>query len=175
MKNNLEQFFSETDFDIYEPQIGHKNRFLEKLQTPKKKKKSFAWLGIAVSITLLIGFFGGIFYQNLQYDLKDVSLEMAETQNFFVATINNDLKKINSYRNPKTTKIIDDAIIRLNDLEKAYKILQKDLKTTDNQKIIIINMIQNYQKRLEILQNVLEVLKQQEKPFNLKFNKDEIS
>ncbi len=175
MKNNLEQFFSETNFDIYEPQIGHKNRFLEKLQTSQKTKKSFSWLGIVASVALLISFLGGMFYQNMQYDLKDVSSEMAETQNFFMATINNDLKKIKSYRNPKTDKIIDDAIIRLNDLEKAYNILQKDLKTTDNQKIIILNMIQNYQQRLEILENVLEVLKQQENTFNLKFNKNEIS
>ncbi len=172
--NNLELFFSENDFDIHEPTAGHQNRFLEKLQAPKKKKKTLIWWGAVASIALLLGFFGGRFYQNQSYDLRNISAEMAETQDFFVMSINDNLKKINQYRNPQTAKIIDDAVDELNELETQYKKLQKELKITDNQKIIVLNMIQNYQQRIEILQNVLEIIKLQKQLFNPNFNSDEI-
>ncbi len=174
MKDNLEHFFSETNFDVYEPKSGHKSRFLERLQKPKKKSKSLVWIGVAASILLFIGFLGGKFYQNQPYDLRNISSEMAETQDFFTASIHTDLREVNKYRNPQNSAIIDDAISNLEDLEKDYKVLRAELKTTDNQKIIILNMIRNYQQRLEILQNVLKILEEQKNQFHLKPDSYEI-
>lgn len=158
MNDKLHTYFTENDFDIHNPNNGHENRFLEKLQHSKKKTFSFKWLGVAASILLLLGFYLGNMHQKDQYDLKNVSPKMAEAQSFFVSTINQELKEIEKYRNLETEKLIEDALEEIEELEDEYKTFKIDLKTQGNQRLKIKAMINNYQQRLEVLERLLEQL-----------------
>lgn len=157
----MENYFKNNNFDIHEPITGHENRFLEKLQG-KKKKSSFSksWLGIAASVILIIGFMLGKYQKDKEFDLKNVSTEMAEAQEFFNATITSDLIKIEELKTPETKIIIEQALTKLEDLEKQYQVLKNDSKNNENIKITIMEMIRNYQHRLQILENLLKVLEQ---------------
>ena len=159
MKDNFTDFFSENNFDIHEPLPNHEARFLLKLQQQQQKKKtksfSWKWMSIAASILLFIGFSLGSFHQQKQYDLATVSPKMKEAQNFFVTTIKQELIEVEKYRTHDTENIINDALLRIKELEDNYSTFKKELQTQENERHIIQRMITNYQQRLNVLENLL--------------------
>ncbi len=155
MEDKLRKFVLENDFDIHETEVGHEDRFLRKLNRQKNNKKSnfsWKWLSIAASILLLIGFYlGSTFKENDNL----ISSEMAETELFFINTINQELKEIEGHRNIETESIIEDALEQIEELEDQFKNFRKELKNIGNEKQIIQSMIGNYQQRLQILESLL--------------------
>jgi len=81
---------------------------------------------------------------------------MSETQDFFTATIQAELRKINQEKSPVTEKLIEDALNSIESLEKEYENLKISLTDNGNDQRIIYAMINNFQSRIDILNNVLE-------------------
>ncbi|TDQ29756.1 hypothetical protein [Tenacibaculum caenipelagi] len=174
MEDKLHQFFKENDFDVFEPHQGHLNRFQRKLKQPRKKRTPIFWMSAAASIVLILGFYLGSYQQKKTYDLADVSPKMAEAQNFFVTTINQELKEVEQYRNIETETIIEDSLNEIEELEDQYGSLLKELSKRENKHQIIREMIQNYQQRLDVLERLLLQLEQQQNPAKLELKDDEI-
>ena len=65
-----------------------------------------------------------------------------------------------SHRNLETESVIEEALEQLEELEDDYKSFMTELNNSSNSKLIINAMIKNYQKRLEILENVLNRIEQ---------------
>ena len=165
MEDKLHTIFSENNFDVHEPHSGHLKRFERKLNNPHKlNKTSWKWLSVAASVVLLIGFWLGNSHQNQQLDLADVSPKMEEAQNYFVATINQEIQELEKYRNLETETIIENALEELEELEDNYKTMIIELNKNGYDKRLIHEMINNYQQRLEILHNVLEQIETLKKP-----------
>ena len=165
MKDKLENIFKEKNFDFAEPNIGHFERFEARLSqqnkiTKKTVKTQWYWLAIAASVLLFFGYWMG--NQNMQngLELADVSPKMEETQNFYLATIHNEIKQIESEKTPENQIIIDDAFVQLEMLEKAYQNLTLELKESNQDKRVIYAMISNFQQRLEVLQNLMNQLEE---------------
>ncbi|WP_299061592.1 hypothetical protein [uncultured Polaribacter sp.] len=171
MEDKLHQFFSENNFDFKEPNAGHLERFERKLNYPKQKKNSWKWLSVAASVVLVLGFWLGSNHQKRQLDLADVSPKMEEVQNYFVSTINQEIKTLESNRNLETETIIEHALEELEELEDSYKVFIVDLNKNGKQRSVISAMIKNYQRRLDILE---ETLNQIDKLKNLNNIQDEI-
>ena len=175
MKDKLHDFFEENDFDILEPHSGHLHRFQRKLDLHNKpKKNSWLWLSAAASVVLLLGFYLGNLQQNNTYDLANVSPKMAEAQNFFVSTINQELKEIEKFRTVETEVLIEDTLDQIEELEEQYKIFLTELKNNENKRQVIKGMIANYQQRLTLLENLLNTLENQENPSNFEITYNEI-
>ncbi|MFN0729013.1 hypothetical protein [Polaribacter gochangensis] len=157
MKDQFNQFFKNTDFDIEEPRFGHLERFQDRLKNPAKKKKSFSykWMSVAASVILIVGFWLGANLTNKTLVLADVSPEMQEAEMFFVSTIKQELKTIEKFRNPTTERVIEDALNQLEKLDDKYQDLVKALNKSNNDRRVVYAMISNYQNRIEILQDVL--------------------
>lgn len=163
-QDELDTLFDRLDgeFDIHEPEIGHKARFLEKLETKtgvvSSTKKPFwkPFIGIAASIVLILSL--GIFSQEGQAanDLASVSPEMQQTQDFFTISINEELKKLNAEKSPETEALINDALKQIKILESDYDKLKTDLFESGNDKRVIHAMIANFQSRIDILNTVLD-------------------
>lgn len=156
-------------FDRVRPEItledapeGHTHRFVdrlnnEKANTAKQKKLFWKPLSIAASVIVLLGI-GILLLKPVapeEIDLASVSPEMQETQSFFTMTIHQELEKLKSIETADTKKLVDDALKQLVILEKEYSKLKIDLKTSGNNKLVIHGMINNFQKRIEILQDVI--------------------
>lgn len=174
MQNNLEQIFKnlEGKLDIEEPNIGHFNRFETKLQVPKKRK-IWAKLSLISAAASIILFFGIWLGNNLNkpkgIELASVSTKMEETQNYFLVNIKTELEKIQKEQATDTEKVILDALKQLKKLEINYSDLTFELKENRNDKRIIHAMINNFQQRIELLQNVLEeieIIKQEKQKTN---------
>jgi hypothetical protein len=180
MKDNLENRFKniENQFDLEEPNLGHFNRFEAKLITEKPKnssKKIIKFIGgiaVAASIILFIGIWIGSSYSTKGIELASVSTEMAETQSYFVITLQKELATVENKRTKDTEKIIDDGLEQLNKLETEYKALTLELKESAEDKRIIYAMISNFQQRIEVLQSLLlqiETIKQLKTENNEKY------
>lgn len=161
-KDTLTTLFKELEgrFDTEEPHADHRDRFLEKLQQVEKpvQTKTSNWrklLAVAASIVLVVMV---MLTRNSSPELKelaDVSPEMEKTQDFFTSTINRELFQIQEKATPENQELIDDAIIRLGQLEEAYESLKNDLVNSGEDKRVIYAMIENFQNRIDLLQQVL--------------------
>jgi cytoskeletal protein RodZ len=156
MEDKLPAFFTENNFDTQEPHEGHLERFQKRLENKARPKTSWKWMSIAASIILVLGFWLGENHQKNQIDLADISPKMEEVQNYFVSTINRELKELEKTRSLETETTIEHALDELQELEESYALFVKDLTRNGLQKKIIAAMIANYQQRLEILENVLK-------------------
>ncbi len=166
-KNNIEDLFESLkgEFDVNEPNEGHENRFLEKLNTNdsasvnSEKSSGFNWkpfLAIAASLVICFAVFTTSQSEPEVLDLANVSPELSETQDFFTATIEAELKKLDKERSPLTKQIITDALEQIELLENDYKKLKTDLTESGKDQRVIYAMISNFQSRIDILNYVLE-------------------
>jgi len=165
-EKNIDKLFErlQHDFDVEEPNANHNKRFLDKLNNSQEidtsiKRNTNFWkplMGIAASIALVITLFVNIQPGANSKELASVSPEMAETENFFTTTIALELSKINDESSPESELLIKDTMIQMQNLEKQYELLKKDLKESGNDKRVIYAMISNFQNRIDLLQNTLE-------------------
>ena len=166
---NLEQYFDKNKemFDAYEPTEGHFERFRARLESRDSSsggRSSFSYyiMAVAASVLLVFGYWLGNFNSNKGIELADVSPQMEETQNFYVSTIRKEMETISGKRTEENTRIIDDAFKQLEILEANYQKLTLELKESGADKRVIHAMITNCQKRLYVLENLMDRLEELE-------------
>jgi len=129
-KDNLNTLFKslEKDFDIEMPDLGHEQRFLNKLNPESNVFENNSgrsiwrpFVGIAASIALLISLFIGFQQDSTTNDLASISPEMANTQSFFTNAIAEELDKLEAETSPKVQILIKDAMIQMEILENDYE------------------------------------------------------
>ncbi len=167
MKNNdFDDLFEGLNFDIEEPHSGHKERFFKKLDhrftsSEKKGKVRRLWAPvISIAASFLIAFFLlGEFLGNpaaaKNSDLASISPEMKQTQEFYTGMITRELNAIDAEKTPETEAIINDALAQMEKLENEYEALRDDLIDSGKDNRVIHAMIQNFQQRIDLLNNVL--------------------
>ena len=168
MKEKLDKIFQEkkNEFDFEEPNVGHFNRFEAKLNTKSEpvqvKKTPWHWLAIAASVLLFFGYWLGNSNSNKGLELADVSPKMEETQGFYLATIHREIEVIKKQETTQNKQIIEDAFAQLEKLENNYQKLTLELKESNEDKRVVYAMISNFQRRLEVLQNLVDRLEELE-------------
>jgi hypothetical protein len=166
-KDTIDELFDNLngEFDVNEPGQDHELRFLDKLKAndvvvnDSKKSSGFNWkpfLAIAASVVICLSVFMTTQNEPEVLDLASVSPELSETQDFFTATIENELKQLNKERSPLTDQIITDALEQIQLLETDYQHLKTDLTESGSDQRVIYAMITNFQNRIDILNIVLE-------------------
>ena len=164
-KDNLNTLFKnlEKDFDVEMPNLGHEQRFLNKLnpentaiETKPGRSLWRPFVGIAASIALLISLFIVFQQDSTTNDLASISPEMANTQSFFTNAIAEELDKLEAETSPEVQILVKDAMIQMNILENDYEKLKQNLSESGEDKRVIYAMISNFQNRIELLQNVLQ-------------------
>jgi hypothetical protein len=164
----------ENNFDIENPNLGHRQRFLDRLNN-EPQKISFIntlqshWkplMGIAASLVLLSFVFIQFTTGPAMRELASISPEMAETENFFTTTIESELERLNQEISPEYQELIVDALFQIELLEQNYQQLKIDLNESGNDTRVITAMISNYQNRIDLLQNVLDQIEQVKQELN---------
>lgn len=184
-RDNIQKLFENLngEFDVEIPNIGHEQRFLAKLKGDASKSvqlkytKSNFWkplLAVAASVILCVSILT-VFQKNSEvYDLANVSPELSKTQEFFTTAINQELASLNNERNPETESIINDALKRIDLLEKEYEKLKIDLTESGEDKRVIYAMISNFQNRIDLLQNVMKQI-EEVKQLNTNYNENHVT
>ncbi|WP_274475692.1 hypothetical protein [Mangrovimonas aestuarii] len=155
----------QNDFDILEPKSGHRQRFLDKLEQQetaiphKTRSVRMLWrpmAGIAALLALFLAIAISLNREPKLEGLAAVSPKMANTESFFVTTINEEIRLLNKEVTPQTQHFVNDALKQLEHLENEYEVLKSDLATSGNDSRVIYAMISNFQNRIDVLQTVLE-------------------
>lgn len=111
---------------------------------------------IAASIVLLLGF--SLFFlqlDNQQGDTQIVNQELNEIDSHYQLLVNNQVELIKqSLHISKADQ--DDFLSLLDDLDKEYKTLKSELKLGINNEKIIEAIINNYRKKIKLMEDLLE-------------------
>ena len=180
-KDNIDHLFGRLrgEFDVEEPQSGHQDRFLEKLNQATgvvsiQKPKPTWWkpLSIAASIALvaLLGYQAFGPQPSLREQVVEIAPEVSKTEFYFANLIEPKVQQLKDEKSPETAQLVDDTLAQLQRLQKDYKSLEQDLVNGGDSKIIMNAMIINFQTRIDLLK---EVLSQIENIKNLKSQNDE--
>lgn len=162
MKDNMERFIREqrAAFDDLEPSEKIWGQ-IEQALPQQRKARIIPWqrFAAAASVLLLVGMVGFFAFQQgkqqgVAMTLSDISEELAEAEVYYQSEIKNKTAKLAS--------LAPDHEIKY-DLEEAehYMLeLKNELKdvSPNEREIVIQAMIENYRKRLEILERVLDRL-----------------
>lgn len=180
-KKHIEELFSELSgsFDQREPADGHEVRFLKKLNKAQgtiafipRERRWWKPLAIAASIAV-IGILGvGLFLNtpSVEQQVADIAPEMPQTKIYFANLIEEQVRGMEAHRNEDTAVVIQDALRQLERLEKDYVKLEQNLIEGGNQNVILSAMIQNFQNRIDVLNNYMSKITMIN---NLKTNNDE--
>lgn len=165
----LEQIFKDNaeSFEMHNPEDGHLERFLNKLEKSHKKRNQ-AWATPFLKVAAVVVFVivsGVVGYQirNMQtnhYSLGEVSPKYREVELFYTSNINNQLNLIHqlgSFDNTQDQKILTDE---LSYMDEMYLQLEKELKLNPDDERIIQAMIEHYQVKTNILNRIIEQLYQ---------------
>lgn len=164
-RDDINKMFADLQgqFDIEQPNTGHRAKFLEKLQANDtqvvdlrpKNRNWRGFLSIAASVLVLIGV-GGFYFFNQETTVTQEDLEFAQSEQYFSNVIATQLEELNKEKTPETQKIIEDTFTQLQVLETDYNSLTIQLNEGADAKFIISAMIENFQTRLQLLEDVME-------------------
>jgi len=174
--------------------IGHEDRFAKKLEAAFKAEVAndgitkFQWFKIAAVLVAFIGvgifgYFainGNTFPQSEnemvvvenpvntnQYSLGDISPDLKKMENFYLTGINVQLASLEI--NPENSELIDGYMEQLNQLDFAYKDLNKELNSVGPTEATVIALIDNLKLRLDLLFKLKDKLKELKNQNNEQF------
>ncbi len=165
-KDTIENLFDrlKDDFDFEQPENGHQERFLSKLEQSKgivgfSKKKTSWWkpLSIAASIALLC-VLGLQLYNNqptIKEQVVEFSPEVSETEFYFASLIEEQIQVLKNEKSPENEQLVADTLKHLHNLKLDYELLEQELINGGDGKLILNAMITNFQTRIELLKEVL--------------------
>ena len=166
-KDNIETLFDrlQGEFDIYETPEGHQKRFMDRLKQQEHGTTSVnTWkkvISIAAVIAVMVTIGSFVFNNDAKAaDLASVSPEMEQTQSFFTTAINKEIQTLKSFDSPETEALINDALKQIEILEEKYQKLTVDLIDSGYDQRVVYAMINNFQKRIDLLENVNNTVKE---------------
>lgn len=155
------------EFDIYEPNDGHFERFEQKLKSINAKKKSFnfGYILKAAVVAVLVVLSGLWVYDNLDSKtrkgiaLSQISPEYGEVEMYYTHLVNQKFDEINQCQTLDSAQKIM-LTHELTEMDSIYETLKIDLTTNPTDQRVINAMIQHYQLKVEVMNQILKQLQQ---------------
>lgn len=155
-------------FDEKEPLEGHFDRFKQRLEArkPAKKVNLFMVAAAAAVAGLILTGTLGILYNNSSLNRSNsnnlslgvISPELKEVEDYYQSQINAKYNQIKSLKESSAPEIESEVNKTINDMDLGYYLLKKDLSNSPKQERIISAMIQQYQVRIDMLDQILKTL-----------------
>jgi len=163
------QEWDQYDANFDELWIGIESKLDANKDKSANGRTPWFWMKIAASVVLAVAMSWMVFsiiYLNEKnqdgYALKDISPELAETEFYYSAQINEKLKIIHA-SNADVDELVNENLALL---DSAYSDLKKDVQDNADNEEVISAMIQNYRIKLEILEDVLDEIKSKDEGQN---------
>lgn len=168
-KFDLEEFVKNNQnlFNTEEPPEGHFDRFNAKLNRKSGKSRSLLYRSMkyaAVIIFLISGFLiydqGNIFNKNdVLVENNNEEEDFSEVASYYDSQIDQKFEELNSITCKQGESQKETVNNDLNELTESYEELQSELNNNPNNPIVRSAVINNYQMRIEILDIVINKLK----------------
>jgi len=161
MERDIRDLFSKDD--VFEKEIpkNHREDFIEKLgkQQPKKyKKRSYKYLKIVASVLLIISCV--FFYKNTIAlpEKSAVEIQMQAIEKDYLINID---KEWSSFKEiAKDTILIKKYEEKLKEYDADYQKITKHLKEYPNNINVLQSLIDNLQRRLQLIKDIKEHIKE---------------
>lgn len=169
MSDRLEEFVKQhrEQFDLHEPDPSIWLRVNPANVKQEKGRRSMRWLRVAAAIAVIFaGFSAGVYFlsggraQSEQYS-SDLYQEMQETEAYYNHMVSQRYDELKPFlaENPAASEMLDSD---LEELDEVFVELKEDLKDNASNPEVIEAMILNYRVKLEILEDLLNQLKEKE-------------
>ena len=159
---NLDELFNRFSgqWDTEEPNLGHQERFIDRLSGRKKSKRKGLLYRFALPAAAAVALLTGILFTYNQSGGTDVQVaaispKTAQTQMYFASIIEKELAKVEKENSPETKKLVQDALYHMQELERDYEKITHELAEKGENKQLIHAMITNLQTRISFLEDVL--------------------
>jgi hypothetical protein len=177
MSDRLEDFVKQhsEQFDLHEPDPSIWLKIHPANQQLKQGRRPLRWLRVAAAVAMIFaGSTAGIYFlsgERAQTELSgnDLYREISESEQYYSQMVSDRFEELQPY-------LLSDPVARemlttdMEELDKVYKELKKDLNDNASNPEVIEAMILNYRVKLEILEDLLYQLKEKE---NQDYEKDE--
>jgi hypothetical protein len=165
MSDRLEDFVKQhrEQFDLHQPDPS----VWLKINPVVKERKPMRWLRVAAAIAVIFaGSSAGIWFltggqsETDQYS-DQLYMEIRETEQYYTRMV---AQRYNELRPFLANDPVADEMLTadMNELDEVYKDLKEDLKDDVSNPEVIEAMILNYRVKLEILEDLLNQLKEKE-------------
>ena len=178
MARDIRELFKNDKITHEKMPENHQERFFKKLDEalPEKSTSNFNWMKIAASIAVLLGVSFGAFkyFQPTAVDasnqtvanndtvktktLGDISPGLKKVEDYYLASINLELSKMNY--TPETKELFDGYLAQLNELDKEYQRLSLELTASGPTELSVNALIDNLKLRLNLLYRLRTQLKE---------------
>ena len=177
MSDRLEDFVRQhrEEFDLREPDPSVWLKINPANAPVVKEKRPMRWLRVAAAIAVIFaGSSAGIYFLtggNHEADLysQELYMEMQETEAFYTMMVSDRYEELKPYlaSDPLANEMLSAD---MEELDEVYHELKNDLKDNISNPEVIEAMVLNYRIKLEILEDLLNQLKEKE---NQDYEKDD--
>lgn len=177
MSDRLEDFVRQhrEEFDLREPDPSVWLKINPANAPVVKEKRPMRWLRVAAAIAVIFaGSSAGIYFLtggNYEADLysQELYMEMQETEAFYTMMVSDRYEELKPYlaSDPLANEMLSAD---MEELDEVYHELKNDLKDNISNPEVIEAMVLNYRIKLEILEDLLNQLKEKE---NQDYEKDD--
>ena len=177
MSDRLEDFVRQhrEEFDLREPDPSVWLKINPANAPVVKEKRPLRWLRVAAAIAVIFaGSSAGIYFLtggNNEADLysQELYMEMQETEAFYTMMVSDRYEELKPFlaSNPVANEMLSAD---MEELDEVYHELKNDLKDNISNPEVIEAMVLNYRIKLEILEDLLNQLKEKE---NQDYGKDD--
>lgn len=172
MKDRLEDFIRQNrqDFDVHEPDPSLWLR-INPGNAVQKKDKRLNWLRYAAAAAVLFaGLSMGIYYiagmsNSTQKLYGDMYTEIAEAETFYTSLVKQKYNELKPYIS-SSPEVKEELDYDLNELDQICNDLKEDLRDNVGNPEVIEAMIQQYRMKVEILEDLLNKLKEKENNYH---------
>ncbi|MGM0408027.1 MAG: hypothetical protein ACQERU_08580 [Bacteroidota bacterium] len=157
-------------FDSHEPDDGHFDRFEQKLNNLHQRKNKTFTLGymLKAAVVALLVVISGLWVYDKTFTpptikdgiaLREISPEYSEVEMHYTSLVNQKYSEINEFSFIDSTQK-NMLMNELSEMDSIYENLKKDLSLNPNDERVINAMIQHYQLKVEIMNQILGQLQQ---------------
>jgi len=167
---SLEKFIltNRDSFDTKEPHDGHFDRFHQKLETRKPARRVNLYMvaaAAAIAGFILTGTLGLLIngsplkgLNQTEQSLSAISPELKEVEDYYTSQINTRYNQINALKKDSSPEVESEVNKAITDMYLGYYLLKKDLTTDPKQERVVSAMIQQFQVRIDMLDQILKTL-----------------
>ena len=168
MSDRLEDFVKQhrEQFDLHEPDPSIWLKINPANQVVKQERRPMRWLRIAAAVAMIFaGSTAGIYFLTGEKAdpefYSDLYIEITETEQYYSQMVADRYEELQPFLtgNPSAKEMLSDD---MDELDEVYNELKEDLKDNASNPEVIEAMILNYRVKLEILEDLLNQLKEKE-------------
>lgn len=154
--------------DHAEPSAGHFDRFKSKLEDKRPRNRNWVTYLKAASIALLVTLSTLWVYENMVkrptaskgISLGEVSPEYREVEIYYTKMVESKYDEIDHFVFPEDS--VQKKILKkeLSEMDRIYRNLQEELQDNPSNERLIHAMIDHYELKIDVMNQILEQLKQ---------------